>query len=400
MLDFSQVTAQIQTFTQEQVRAHPQWKEARDEAGRRLRASAPAWEQTADKIALSRTSWLVADWLNSPETTTPAPPRPMPCVVFAADGSQIVADRHDIALCYLLNIGFIALRYGTGERATLTSRPQLAFPDDDLLDEFQGEQAAIVPRRLGVRRLLAEVAGLTEMIEKEAASTPNLTGLALFDGSLILWMLETEQEQFRLDALDAFQSYLESARKRRVPFAGYISKPMSRDVVNALSVFRCPHPEANCDTFCPNRSKPKPIYKPPDCAGTGRVTDAELFALSLQPGQRSAVFGSQSKILKQYDPIHRIRFFYLHTGREVARVEIPDWVAEDAELLDRTHALCYDQTQKGDGYPVALAEAHEQAIVRGAERTAFFHLMEQRFVTSHLPLSGTQKAVSKRARRV
>ena len=53
--------------------------------------------------------------------------------MFAADGSQIVSDRHDIALCYLLNIGLIALRYGTGERATLTSRPYLALPEDDLL---------------------------------------------------------------------------------------------------------------------------------------------------------------------------------------------------------------------------------------------------------------------------
>lgn len=401
MLDFSQVTAQIHSFTQDQVRARPLWEEARTEAGRRLRDAAPVWEQTADKIAGSKTSWLVAGWLEVPDIRVPAPPRPLPCVVFAADGSQIVADRHDIALCYLLNVGFITLRYGTGERATLSSRPQLAFPDDDLMDEFQGEQAAIVPRRLGIRRLLAETAGLIEMMEQEAAKdTPNLPAIALFDGSLLLWMLETEQDHFREVSLQTFQTHLETARQHRTPLVGYISRPMSRDVVNSLNIFRCPHPQANCDRFCPGRSKPKPLYQPPDCAGTERITDGELFALLLQPGERSAVFGSGSKILGQYEEIHQIHFFYLNTGREVARIEIPEWVAEDPELLERTHALCYDQALKGDGYPVALAEAHEQAIVRGAERAAFFHLMEQRFVTSRLPLAGTQKSVSKRARRV
>ena len=120
----------------------------------------------------------------------------------------------------------------------------------------------------------------------------------------------------------------------------------------------------------------------------------------LEPGERSAIFGSRSQILNTYAPHHRIRFFYLHTGREVARVEIPAWVADDPELLALTHALCWDQARKGDGYPVALAEAHEQAIVRGAEKAAFFQMMQRAFVATGQPVSTTQKALSKRARRI
>lgn len=428
MLDFSKVTTQIQSFASEHTRALPQLQAALTEAARRLHASGPAWAETRDKIAASRTSWLVADWREPPDLREAPPPRPMPCTVFATDGSQIVADRHDIALCYLLNIGLIALRYGTGERAYLASRPALAFPEDDLLDEFQGEQASIAPRRLTIRRLLAEFAGLAQMIA-ENMPVPNPSGasdpagdlfttregysvptgmqstadrpaLALLDGSLILWPLESEKETFRVESLQTLQSHLETAREHRVPVAGYISKPASRDVVNALRIFRCPHPRADCDHYCPNRSRPKPDYVAPDCAGTERITDADLFAQILAPGERSAVFGSRSKILQEYEVAHRICFFYLHTGREVARVEIPHWVAADAELLAWTHTLCCDQARKGDGYPVALAEAHEMAIVRGAERDAFFRLMEREFVQSHLPVAVTRKAISKRARRV
>ena len=186
----------------------------------------------------------------------------------------------------------------------------------------------------------------------------------------------------------------------RVPIAGYISAPQSRDVVNALRVFACPHELSNCDRFCPQHSKPRPEYVAPPCAGTEMVRDADLFARLLQPGERSAVFGSRSQILNAYAPSQRIRFFYLHTGREVARVEIPAWVSDDPELLQLTHTLCWDQARKGDGYPVALAEAHEQAIVRGAEKAAFFQMMQRAFVATGQPVTTTQKALSKRARRI
>ncbi len=399
MLDFAQVTSQIRTFATEHGRGLPLRQAACDEARRRLRASGPAWEATRDKIARSRTSWLTAAWQEPPDRAYAPPPRPLPCTVLAADGSQIVSDRHDITPCCLLNIGQIALHYGTGERAVLRSRPQLAAPDDDLFDEFQGEQATIAPRRLAVRRLLAECEGLAEMITETPPGHPTL---ALFDGTLILWLLESETDAFRAESLATFQAHLETARLHRIPLVGYISAPQSCDVINALRVFRCPHPEANCDRYCPHRSKPKPEFVAPGCAGTERVTDADLFARLLQPGERSATFGSASKILAHplLAPEHRIRFFYLHTGREVARVELPAWAASDSELLERAHALCWDQAQKGDGYPVALAEAHEQAIVRGAERAAFFQMMERAFVASHLPVAVTQKAVSKRARRI
>jgi hypothetical protein len=313
------------------------------------------------------------------------------------DGSQIVADRHDMALCYVLNVGMIALRYGADERPTLTSRPLLALPDDDMLETGEGDGAAISPRRLAIRRLLHEHAALAEMAQQMPERVP---ALGLSDGSLILWQLETETEDFRAEALREFETHLDTARHRRVGVVGYISQPQSRDVINALRVFRCPYPQADCDRHCPNRARPRPHFVAPDCAGTERVTDADLFALLLHPGERSALFGSRSKILGRYRPEYRIRFFYLHTGHEVARVEIPDWVASDPEMLARVHTLCWDQSRKGEGYPISLTEAHELAIIRGAERDAFFRLMERQFVAAHQTVSTTRKALAKRARRI
>ena len=402
MLDFSQVTGQIKTFSQDRIRSLPQFRSALREAECRLDASSPDWEQTRDRIELSKTSWLIAQWHEAPDAHAAPVPRPMPHTVLAADGSQIVADRHDIALCYLLNVGSIALRYGTGERATLTSRPILAAPEEDLLEESQGEVTAIATRRLSIKRQIAEIEALVDLIrtiQPDGPGTGVVPAIALFDGSLILWTLETEQDAFREETLETLRDCLETARQHRVPIIGYISQSASRDVVNSLRIYACPHPVANCDRYCPHRGKPRPAFVPPDCAGIERIRDVDLFAERLRPEERSAVFGSGSRILGLYGD-HDVRFFYLHTGREIARCEVPKWVAEAPELLDLAHTLCIDQCRKGDGYPVALSEAHEQAIIRNPERTAFFHLMEREFVTSRQSIATTQKAVSKRARRV
>lgn len=396
MLDFSQVVTQIENFSVERASGRERLLSALAEAGRRLHVAAPGWEEMQSRLLNSRTSWLLADWRESPDLAVAPGARPLHYVVYATDGSQIVSDRHDIALCYLLNISRTVLQYGDAARAELSSAALLSPPEEDMEQEAMGELTAIAGKRLGIRRQLAEFGALAEMV---SATSPAVPGAALSDGSLILWTLENEPDTFRVEALEILLRHLDAIQASGVPVVGYISRPASRDVVNSLRVAHCPHAEANCDRRCPNRSKPRPLYVAPDCVGTEGVRDADLFAEILCEGERSAVFGSTSQILDAYRQ-HRVCFFYLHVGTEIARCEIPQWVADDPELLDRVHTLCFDQAQKGFGYPVALAEAHEQAIVRSAEKEAFFQLLERLMISSGQKAAQTQKNVSKRARRI
>lgn len=396
MLDFSQVVTQIENFSVERASGRERLLTALTEAGRRLHTNAPGWEEIQLKLQGSRTSWLVADWKEAPDTVSAAAGQTSQYVAFAADGSQIVSDRHDIALCYLLNVSRIVLRYGDDARAELSSAAVLSPPEEDAEQEALGELTAIAGKRLGIRRQLAEFSALAEMV---AVGSRDLRSVALFDGSLILWTLENEPDAFRAEALDTMHRHFDAVQACRVPLIGYISRPASRDVVNSLRVAHCPHAEANCDRHCPNRSRPRPHFVAPECAGTEGVRDADLFAEILCEGERSAVFGSTSTILDAYKQ-HSVCFFYLHVGVEIARCEIPQWVADDPDLLEAAHALCLDQARKGFGYPVALAEAHEQAIVRNAEKDAFFLLLERMMVTSGQTAAQTQKNVSKRARRI
>ncbi len=74
---------------------------------------------------------------------------------------------------------------------------------------------------------------------------------------------------------------------------------------------------------------------------------------------------------------------------------MPQWVAENEGLLNLTHSLVLDQCRRGQGYPVALSEAHEQAVVTGADRENFWELVESSLVAEHLPSSGSAKSFSK-----
>jgi len=119
---------------------------------------------------------------------------------------------------------------------------------------------------------------------------------------------------------------------------------------------------------------------------------------ALEPGERSALFVSPSKIVKEHYGEHRIYFFYLRLEEEVARVETPRWVAENGELLDMVHTLVLDQCCRGQGYPVALSEAHEQAVVTTADRAEFWQLVESLCVEEKIPTLTSAKSFSKRTR--
>ena len=63
------------------------------------------------------------------------PTLPDRITLVAADGSQIYPDRHSVALYYVVNVGSIVLRLGTGETPMTESEPTVCFDDDDLFGE-------------------------------------------------------------------------------------------------------------------------------------------------------------------------------------------------------------------------------------------------------------------------
>jgi hypothetical protein len=137
------------------------------------------------------------------------------------------------------------------------------------------------------------------------------------------------------------------------------------------------------------------------------LLDRWLFAETLAVGERTATFTSASRIQERYAEEDRICYFYVRVpssaggGRtdegEIARVEVPRWVADDKALLDRVHALVASECEKGDGYPMILSEAHERAVIRMPEKERFYRMIERAMEERGLPpLRRSRKAQSKR----
>jgi hypothetical protein len=350
------------------------------------------------KIASSKTTWLVAGLVDGLDQHYKPSSLPRQFTIIATDGSHIDVDRHRSTRCYLINIGTVVLHYGAQPDALLDSFPALYFGDEDLViapDGAKGREQPIEGVLLGIKRSVDECRQLARL----AAELPQgSSALALLDGSLILWGLAGQvYPDFVIEALldRGFLSHLEEIRKlnidKRLALASYISFPRSTDVVNALRVAICPYEPADCDRYCSTGEKR-------DCDMVAGVQDRELFANLLGQGERSALFISQSSIVRKHYGVHQVYFFYLRVDDEIARVEIPRWAATDESLLNLAHALVLDQCQRGHGYPVALTEAHEKAVVTGADREQFWQLVESLMVEEKLPTPTSAKSFSKRTR--
>lgn len=345
------------------------------------------------KIASSKTTWLVAGLVDGLDQCYKPPTLPEKFTVIATDGSHIDVDRHKSTRCYLINIGAAVIDYGTRPDALLDSFPQLYFGDEDLvITPAKGREQPVEGVLLGIKRSVEECYQLSKL----AAELPSGSStLALLDGSLILWGLEAYPDFVTEALLDkGFLPYLEDIRRlnsdKRLALASYISFPRSTDVVNVLRVAVCPHEAPDCDRYCPNKAK--------DCDKVAGVQDRELFIALLASEERSALFMTQSSIVQKRYGEHRVYFFYLRVGDEIARLEIPQWVAKDESLLNLTHALVLDQCQRGLGYPVALSEAHEKAVVTTADREEFWQVVESLMVEEKLPTPTSAKSFSKRTR--
>jgi len=361
-----------------------------------LRNQASNLDYLTRKIASSRTTWLVAGLVDGLDRHYQAPPPPAEFTIIATDGSHIDVERHKSTRCYLINIGTVILHYGAAPGAALDSFPHLYSGNEDLVivpTGVKGRQQPIEGTLLGIKRSVDEC---QQLVELAAELRQDSTTLALLDGSLILWGLAAYPEFVTEALLDkGFLSYLDDIRKlnndKRLALASYISFPRSTDVVNTLRVALCPHDPADCDRYCPPD-------KARECDTVAGVQDRELFSNLLGPGERSAIFISQSSIVQKHYGVHQVYFFYIKVDDEIARVEVPQWVALDENLLNLVHTLVLDQCQRGQGYPVALSEAHEKAVVTGMDREEFWQLVELSLVEEHLPSLSSAKSRSKRTR--
>lgn len=298
--------------------------------------------------------WPVPQWVGALDKTYSVSPWNGNYRALSVDGSQIYPDRHQHASCFLINIGSVDICYKKDQKSMVLFDSQ---PFVFSSKEFQKEGEFSRDFVNAQRQYLEMLAGL-----QRASEAPCDTGVQtlFFDGSLIFWHLESKTHDLLEQFLPKYLAILQDLYEKKIMTVGYISLPRSRELVNLIRLELC--------DFNINNQEP--------CKLVDGVLDAAVVGFYVEPCQRTTVFENRSSIAASYPAHSAPYFFYLNVGEEIARVEIPAWIAWDQNLTDSVASIVLDQALKGRGYPVVLAEAHEQAVVKGPDREFFYHLLD------------------------
>lgn len=335
-------------------------------------------EELLQKLAAHRTAWAKLDsalrtavhelglkWYRSArpldqreplDAAIDAPPPPAQATLIASDGSQILPSRHGAYLYSVINIGTIVYYHGRGCAPFQTTHPVIDYPNGQDEEDLFVDDGAIV----NIRRDLAEIETLVS--QAEIHGRDGLPVLALLDQRLLYWPVGSGGNDEGKRVLNGWQAAMSQARKCNCLLAGYIDRPGKRSVITMLQTLDINKPGFDQDT----------LIKPP---GGAALTDVQLFRhLLTEPGQRSRVFvdiSQQNEQFSRNDLDNEVCFFYINSGapgRQLARVDIPMWVAENPVLVDLVHSLVHNQCQIMGGYPYVLTRADELAVVGARDR--------------------------------
>ena len=330
-------------------------------------------ETFSDKVRVCNCPWNIPFWKGKLGEKITVSAEKKYCVI-AVDGSQIYPDRHYGTSCFLINTGIVLLNYsGVGKPVKLQT-----IPDVFLLEQKIGEQSSSPNDRVDcIRQELEFSAGLKAASDFEMGTHQKVV---LFDGSLIFWYLDAYGVEVKNHFLSRYMRVLDSFYEQKTLMASYISMPRSKELVNLIKLGLCNFEHDKYNASC----------------SVEHVSDSTIISMHFDKGERSIVFKNNSKISKLYPEYLKPHFFYINVGDEIGRVEIPAWIAQDQKLVNTIAGVCLDQCEKGSGYPVCLAEAHEQAVVKGGDRDFFYRIVDQLSVKEKHKVVFSQKSLKKR----
>jgi hypothetical protein len=287
--------------------------------------------------------------INEPLASSyPVPDSAVQATLIAADGSQIVPDRHAALQYYVINVGAIAMQVGSGNAPDVFTETELHMLDE-FEDTFFSDSQVALQRDVAERKKLLEVA-------------KNYSGtiIALAEGQLELWgAVDSDNSRDFEKSLQDYLDVLKEMEKQQIITSGYVDKPGANWLVRLLEIATIPQNELS------NLKKYHPL------AG---VTDLWLFSQILGKHERSSIFALQAKSAEKYKDSLSIHFFYLNVGDEkkpkIARVDAPLWVVNNQEALNCLHCALIEQAKIMGNEPFLylLHRAHEIAVVTHKEK--------------------------------
>ena len=330
------------------------------------------------KIMNAESPWPLPLWNGKLDAVIPVDYRSLKRYrVISVDGSQVFPDKHQGTDCFLINTGTAELTYGIADNPVFfMSNPRVfSTQDNELLGESPVDLVSCRRQEFELYDGFKRSSLLCKQETKKEGSS-----LLLFDGSIIFWHLNAYGASTKQFFLERYLKIVQQLYELKMFIASYISLPKSKDLVNLVRIALSNFNKIN--------------YA--EAERVDHVVDANILSFYLQPYTRSIVFKSGAAIASEYPPHLHPHFFYLHGGNEICRVELPGWMAFDTDAVDMVARIVLDQVVKGNGYPVVIAEAHEQAVIKGPDRDFFYHLIAKVAMEQRRRIIPSRKIIKKR----
>jgi hypothetical protein len=288
-------------------------------------------------------------------------------LMIGVDGSQLTPDLHSALPFGLVNTGIFQMQNNGTQVPTQRTLSHLIYRHDENKNlQLPDEDRVNFLRDLEEREILIQL----------AAECPDPV-IALTDGPLSLFH-EPEQKDPDFERFEQLINQFGTLPSNQRIVAGYVDRPRSDLVVKMLELF-----------LAQNASLVHEIGLPGSLLQGLR--DNDLFIGTLPGGARTAVFQLHSQSARFYQNELALHFFYLNVGRAdkpaLVRIEIPAWVAGDANLLNTLHAQLLEQCQilGSKPYPYVLHRAHEIAIVHQEEKEGVESMLMKQWLDAGYP---------------
>jgi len=305
--------------------------------------------------------------------------------VGSVDGSQIedlnyfMWNRNE----FLINVGSIIIDYENFFIPYHESKPKI-FDSNAIKELFREDFAEL--SQYSKSDLISSVRTYYEYDEAiRLVDFIKREDLLLMDGGLVQWHLQDKPVELKNIVVNKISELLNKADSNGVHLLGYISGSRASDVVNCLKIHNCKDNLFRCIS-CRNEF----------CKFLESINDSTLFTLVYPPLDENKliltpIFQSRARITSTYGvPIY---FFYIYNENEFARVEFSK---NSIGNVSSFSMKLKDQIDKGFGYPIALTEAHESAVVSECDKINFERIVESMSSQFEVSFKKRSKVLSKK----
>ncbi len=327
------------------------------------------------------------DWRNHKEARVWANEILLKRTTFAADGSQIYAEKDTSLPVGAIQIGWFENPHDVSHKYEKNAYFEILSPKV-LLETL--EEPLNPETRVGEKRFHGEVEKISEFLTKKQGwrERGERMPLAFFDNTLLV--------SFSLPQTDLQNSFIRAAvnlvrlsREMKVPLVGYVDRSFSRDLIHLLDAVENRQDDDRRTLYDATVLHSRTEKHSPILESWG---DRTCFCYSNRRGLEAFIDSQTGRSI--------VGFVYLQTTSEntPARLDIPSWVYEEnllEEVLNTVRAECV----VGLGYPYALETADQTAVITMRDREIFLRALQEFAERNNLNFKVSRKSASKGRRR-